>query len=109
MMAAYRLNQPGPQKMGLFASTTYNGTMEQLPASSPLSPWISVDPERLSGEPVFRGTRVPVKTLFDYISANHDLDTFLDHFEGVTREQAIAVLDLAARGLLSRLGEARAA
>ncbi len=83
--------------------------MEQLPQSSPLHPFISVDLERLGGEPVFRGTRVPVRTLFDYLRANHDLDTFLDHFEGVTREQAIAVLDLAARGLLAPLTGAKAA
>lgn len=83
--------------------------MEQIPTSSPLLPFVSADSERLGGEPVFRGTRVPVRTLFEYLSANHDLDTFLDHFEGVTKEQAVAVLELAARGLLAPLSSARAA
>lgn len=83
--------------------------MEQMPSNSPLFPHVSVDSDRLGGEPVFRGTRVPVRTMFEYLSANHDLDTFLDHFEGVTKEQAVAVLELAARGLLSPLSSARAA
>lgn len=82
--------------------------MEQIPPGSPLSPFISVDPERMGGEPVFRGTRVPVKTLFDYLRTNETLETFLDHFEGVEREHAIAVIDLAARGLLAPLDQSGA-
>jgi uncharacterized protein (DUF433 family) len=49
---------------------------------------------------VFRGTRVPVKSLFDHLHAGDSLETFLDDFPGVTREQAEAVIDLAARRLL---------
>lgn len=49
----------------------------------------------MSGTPVFRGTRVPVKTLFDYLEAGDPLDTFLDDFPSVTREQALAVLEYA--------------
>ena len=45
------------------------------------------DPARLGGEPVFRGTRVPVKSLFDHLKAGDSLETFLDDFPGVTREQ----------------------
>lgn len=82
--------------------------MEQLPANSPLSPYVSVDPERMHGEPVFKGTRVPVKTLFDYLSANETLETFLDHFEGVERAHAIAVIELAARGLIAPLDKSGA-
>lgn len=54
------------------------------------------DPEVMHGEPVFRGTRVPVRTLFDYIEAGDPLERFLDHFPSVRREQAVAVLEEAA-------------
>jgi uncharacterized protein (DUF433 family) len=51
------------------------------------------DPEIMGGTPVFRGTRVPVQTLLDYLEAGHSLAEFLDDFPSVTREQAIAVLE----------------
>ncbi len=50
------------------------------------------NPGILGGTPVFRGTRLPVKTLFDYLADGLTLDYFLDTFEGVTREHARAVL-----------------
>ena len=50
------------------------------------------NPDILDGTPVFRGTRLPVQTLFDYLADGLSLDYFLDTFEGVTREQARAVL-----------------
>jgi uncharacterized protein (DUF433 family) len=53
------------------------------------------DPEILGGTPVFVGTRVPVKTLFDYLEAGDSLDVFLDEFPSVAREQAVAALQLA--------------
>lgn len=53
------------------------------------------DPDILGGTPVFVGTRVPMKTLLDYLEAGDSLDEFLDHFPSVSREQAIAVLELA--------------
>lgn len=46
---------------------------------------ITVDPEILGGTPVFKGTRVPVKTLFDYLERNYTLDEFLECFPSVTR------------------------
>ena len=49
-------------------------------------------PGILGGTPVFRGTRLPVKTLFDYLADGLTLDYFLETFEGVTREQVQAVL-----------------
>lgn len=49
---------------------------------------ITRDKDTLGGVPVFAGTRVPVKTLFDYLKANHPLDDFLDNSPTVTREQA---------------------
>jgi uncharacterized protein (DUF433 family) len=59
------------------------------------------DPGILGGTPVFRGTRVPVQALFDYIEAGDPLERFLDHFPSVTREQAVAALEEAA-GLIER-------
>ena len=53
------------------------------------------DPEILAGEPVFVGTRVPLRNLFDYLEAGDSLDVFLDAFPSVTREQAVAALELA--------------
>lgn len=50
------------------------------------------NPGILGSTPVFRGTRLPVQTLFDYLADGLTLDYFLESFEGVTREQARAVL-----------------
>lgn len=61
-------------------------------ADSPQSVIIQ-DPEILSGEPVFRGTRVPFQTLLDYLEGGDTLDEFLEQYPGVTREQAIAALE----------------
>ncbi|NEQ67801.1 MAG: DUF433 domain-containing protein [Symploca sp. SIO2D2] len=52
------------------------------------------DPDILGGTPVFLGTRVPMKTLLDYLEAGDSLNDFLEHFPSVSREQAIAVLEL---------------
>ncbi|MGH8747271.1 MAG: DUF433 domain-containing protein [Burkholderiales bacterium] len=57
------------------------------------------DPERLSGAWVFRGTRVPVSTLFENLEGGATLDQFLEWFPGVARTQAEAVLEHAARSL----------
>ena len=54
---------------------------------------IEVDREIMSGAPVFRGTRVPVQSLFEYLEDNLSLDEFLDCFPTVRREDAIAVLE----------------
>jgi uncharacterized protein (DUF433 family) len=53
------------------------------------------DPDILGGTPVFIGTRVPIKILLDYLEAGDSLNEFLDHFPSVSRQQAIAVLELA--------------
>ena len=55
---------------------------------------INVDAEILGGTPVFNGTRVPIKNLFDYLSAGETLDSFLEDFEAVQREQVVKVLAL---------------
>ncbi len=62
---------------------------------------VHADPEIMSGTPVFVGTRVPVRTLIDYLAAGDDLDAFLDDFPTVSRQQAIAALELAQEALLA--------
>ena len=53
------------------------------------------------GTPVFAGTRVPVRTLIEYLEAGHPLDQFLDDFPSVTREHAVAVLEIAKQALVT--------
>ena len=65
-------------------------------------PLITTSPQRLSGTPVFAGTRVPVQTLIDYLEAGDSLEAFLDDFPSVSREHAIAVLELAKSALLEK-------
>lgn len=65
-------------------------------------PLISTNPERLGGEPCFTGTRVPVRTLIDYIEGGHPLSEFLTDFPSVSREHAVAVLELARQALLTQ-------
>ncbi|MDQ2806751.1 MAG: DUF433 domain-containing protein [Chloroflexota bacterium] len=55
---------------------------------------INRDPEIMSGTPVFRGTRVPIKNLFDYLRGGSTIHEFLDDFPSVAEGQAIAVLEL---------------
>ncbi len=63
---------------------------------------IHCDPEIFSGEPVFVGTRVPLQNLIDYLAAGDPLETFLDAFPSVTRQQAVAALELAGEALADR-------
>ena len=60
---------------------------------------VSIDPEIMSGTPVFAGTRVPIKNLFDYIEGGDDLAEFLDDFPSVSKDAAVAVLEMAKRTL----------
>lgn len=70
------------------------------PASFSPMKEIVVDPDVLGGIPVFAGTRVPVRNLFDYLEAGDPLAAFLEAFPDVKREQAIAVLESSKAGLL---------
>jgi uncharacterized protein (DUF433 family) len=62
---------------------------------------IVVDPEIHSGAPVFRGSRVPIKSLFDHLEAGDSLEVFLDDFPSVSKALAIAVLEQARASLTS--------
>jgi uncharacterized protein (DUF433 family) len=57
-----------------------------------LSDFVVADPEILGGEPVFRGTRVPVVSLFEHLESDCSLDEFLENFPTVSRDAAVAVL-----------------
>ncbi len=61
---------------------------------------VKVDPEIMSGTPCFAGTRVPVRTLIDYLEAGDPLDDFLEDFPTVSREQAVALLEEASEVLI---------
>ena len=65
-------------------------------------PLITMSPERMSGAPVFAGTRVPVQTRIDYLEADDSLNDFLEDYPSVSREHAIAVLELAKTALLAK-------
>jgi uncharacterized protein (DUF433 family) len=62
------------------------------------------NPGILGGTPVFRGTRLPVQSLFDYLADGLTLDYFLETFDGVTREQAAAVLRYGWQRIAAELG-----
>lgn len=61
---------------------------------------ITVDPEILGGTPVFAGTRVPVKTLFDYLEDDYTVEGFLECFPTVTREMAVQMLEHSQHAIL---------
>ena len=62
---------------------------------------INIDPDILGGTPVFSGTRVPIKNLFDYLETGETIDEFLSDFSGVNKEQVLKVLDIS-RQLLNK-------
>ncbi len=55
---------------------------------------INIDREILGGTPVFSGTRVPIKNLFDYLETGDSIQTFLEDFEGVNKNQVIKLLEM---------------
>jgi uncharacterized protein (DUF433 family) len=63
---------------------------------------INIDPEVLGGQPVFKGTRVPIETLFDHLEAGESIADFLDQFPSVSKQQAIAVLEIAGKLMSSK-------
>jgi len=64
---------------------------------------ISVSSEIMSGAPVFTGTRVPIQTLLDYLTAGDSIDDFLDGFPTVTREQVITFLEEAGKQMINKV------
>lgn len=60
---------------------------------------VSIDPEIMSGAPVFAGTRVPIQNLFDYLESGEGLLEFLDDFPSVTKAATLSVLEMAKKSL----------
>jgi uncharacterized protein (DUF433 family) len=77
---------------------------DKIQPGHPLFGVVWINPARVSGAPCFYGTRVPIRNLFDAVRAGQTLEEFLDGFEGVTAEQAKAVVSLAEADLLEDLG-----
>ena len=75
-----------------------------MPATIPV---ICSDPEILGGTPVFAGTRVPLRNLFDYLERNHDIDEFVDCFPSVSKDQVIAALEAAHEAVSSLASSSR--
>ncbi len=69
--------------------------MDEVPQLGLPDPLVTSDPELQSGVPVFSGTRVPVKNLYDYLERDLTLAEFVDDFPNVTRAHAVAVLEAA--------------
>jgi uncharacterized protein (DUF433 family) len=63
---------------------------------------VEIDAEKMSGVACFTGTRVPIGHLFEFLESGETLDEFLDQFPSVTRDQALAVLQLSKESLLSQ-------
>ena len=55
---------------------------------------INIDPEILGGTPVFFGTRVPIKNLFDYLETGDSIEIFLEDFDSVSKDQVVKVLEM---------------
>ena len=88
-----RDKETGGQGTRMFARLTFMKT-------SDLSMILHSDPEILGGTPVFVGTRVPVKSLFDHLEAGDSIDDFIEGFPSVRREQVIALLERSRQELL---------
>jgi uncharacterized protein (DUF433 family) len=86
-------------------STTGVAVYDELMAT--LASVVQIDPDILGGTPVFRGTRVPVRNLLDYLAAGDPLDQFLGDFPTVERQQAVAALELARDLLIAGAHSAR--
>ena len=74
-----------------------------MPKPSGVDEVVSVDPDVMSGAPVFRGTRVPIQTLLDHLEAGDSLEVFLADFPTVSRQQAQRLLELAGQAVVSSL------
>ena len=80
---------------------------ELVPRTDPRASFIPVNPERMSGTPCFVGTRVPIKSLWDYLAHDAALPEFLDDFEGVPRDEVLQALRHAFEKMMEDLPDGR--
>lgn len=66
---------------------------------------INIDPEILGGTTVFQGTRVPIKNLFDYLETGDSIETFLEDFDGVKKEQVLRILKMSQNQIITATRE----
>lgn len=76
---------------------------DKIQPGHPLFGLIWINPLRVSGEPCFYPTRLPIKYLFEYLASGHTVEEFVDEFEGISIVNANLVLEVAGRGLLADL------
>ena len=113
---AFLIRLPGrrdPGSQGVRSRTSAASNLSEYVAVSRLLPYpqdmpdlrtiVHSDPEIHSGTPVFVGTRVPVRSLLDYLEGGDTLEEFLDNFPSVTREQAVSFLEEAGRAALAQI------
>ena len=81
---------------------SYHVTMAREGNAMNIKDVVNIDPERMSGAPCFTGTRVPIAYLFEYLESGETLAEFLDQFPTVSREQALATLELSKQSLLNQ-------
>ena len=81
--------------------SVYNALTEATDTDVDINDLIEVDPEKMSGTPCFTGTRVPLTHLFDYLEAGDTLDDFLKDFPSVSRDQALGLLELMKKRILT--------
>ena len=81
----------------------FESPTEKVRPTDPRAGIIWCDPERMSGTPCFTHSRVPIQHLWDYLEGGDTLEEFLDDFEPISREQVIAVLEMAKERLLEGL------
>jgi uncharacterized protein (DUF433 family) len=62
---------------------------------------ITIDPETMGGQPVFKGTRVPIETLFDHLEDGVSIDEFIQDFDTVSKDQVMAIMEIASKLLSS--------
>jgi uncharacterized protein (DUF433 family) len=94
-------SRPIGKPLGLRQEGEHNKVVLPMPKAQHLTGLITCDPQLVSGTPVFAGTRVPIKNLFDYLKGGHDLAEFFEDFPSVREEQAIGVLEMAKDSLLA--------
>lgn len=77
-----------------------------IPPTDPRFGIVWINPDRMSGTPCFAGTRVPIQHLWDYLETDETIESFLGDFPGVTREQVLALIELAKSHVLDGIAAA---
>src|ERR1700736_6097898 len=96
----HKMNEPAGSEPSYYGANMAYSKIVTADQKSRLGEAIWVNPQRMSGTPCFRGTRVPVQSLFDFLEGGETIDAFIKLYPPITREQVLAVLDFANSQLL---------